>query len=99
MSVTRVSRHLKASRGLAKDLASFANDGAGLMIGVPEDKPTQTLTVAGGRGYTLSWRDFLDEVLDEGGGGRRELDSAQRAVKDRQLRRDVSEVDIVEHRH
>jgi anti-sigma regulatory factor (Ser/Thr protein kinase) len=40
-----------------------------------------------------------DEVLDKGGGRRGELDSGQRTVDDRQLRRDVSEVEVVEHRH
>lgn len=32
-------------KGLAKDLASFANDGGGLLIGVRENKPAQTLAV------------------------------------------------------
>lgn len=32
-------------KGLAKDLASFANDGGGVLIGIREDKSTQTLTV------------------------------------------------------
>lgn len=34
-----------ARKDLAQDLVSFANDGGGLLIGVYEDKPTQTLTV------------------------------------------------------
>lgn len=34
-----------AKKGFAKDLASFANDGGDLLIGVREGKPTQTLTV------------------------------------------------------
>jgi len=32
-------------KGFAKDLAAFANDGGALLIGVREDKPSQTLTV------------------------------------------------------
>jgi len=34
-----------AKKGLAKDLASFANDGGALLIGVPENKAAQTLTI------------------------------------------------------
>lgn len=34
-----------AKKGIARDLASFANDGGALLIGVTEDKPTQTLEV------------------------------------------------------
>jgi hypothetical protein len=42
-------REVGTSEGKKKetacDLASFANDGGALLIGVDEDKPTQTLTV------------------------------------------------------
>lgn len=34
-----------SKKDLARDLASFANDGGGLIIGVKEDKPNQTLSV------------------------------------------------------
>lgn len=40
-----------------------------------------------------------NETLDKGGGGRCELDCGQGPVDDRQLRRDVSDVEVIEHRH
>src|SRR5262245_2317851 len=35
-----------ANKELARDLASFANDGGGYIVGVAEDKPTGTLLLA-----------------------------------------------------
>lgn len=34
-----------SKKGLARDLASFANEGGGVLIGVREDKPSSTLTI------------------------------------------------------
>ncbi len=61
--------------------------------------PARTARRSSTRRKRILRRGSLDEALDEGGGRWRELDSGQRTVDDRQLRRDVSEVDVVEHRH